>query len=80
MKEHLCDFLAKQIGYRVIDDYLMRPDGSIVGERQNGSWVTKPTQYEMSNYTLFSGRGLPSLLCDRDLTNPGSQQILRYSL
>ena len=73
MKEHLVDYLATQSGYRIIDNYLRRPDDSIVGRRENGRWVTDPTQKELSLYILFSGRGLPILLCDRDLTNPGSQ-------
>jgi len=75
MKEKLFDYLAKKEGYSIVDgNSLLRADNSLVARLEDNKWVTTPTQQEMIDYGIQSGRGLPSLLCYKgDPTNPGAQ-------
>lgn len=75
MKETIIDYLTSQKGYRIIDgNRLIRYNNSVVALLEDNKWVTTPTQQEMINYGIYSGRGLPSLLCYKgDPTNPGAQ-------
>lgn len=72
MRETLADFLAGTTGYRIQDNYLKRQDDSVVAVHSGNKWVVL-TIYpeEMVLYSLSCGRGLPSKLCERDLTNIG---------
>ena len=85
MKQTLIDYLGSLQGYQFemknpvlmeldkVFRYLIRPDNSIAAKLDDIKWVITPTQQEMRDYGIYSGRGLPSLLCDEgDLTNPGS--------
>ena len=73
MRETLFDFLCEQSGYTPQPDYLMRKDGTVAADQVDGKWVTNPTPEEMIRYNAFCGRGMPSLLAEKDLTNLGSQ-------
>ncbi|MEK6946088.1 MAG: hypothetical protein AABX32_00620 [Nanoarchaeota archaeon] len=71
MIETLVDFLREQPGYFVRANYLLRPNGSVAAEFRSNVWRTDPTEREFFVYLLECGRCIPSLLCDRDLTNIG---------
>jgi len=75
MKESIIQYLALKTGYRHTDEntLLRRPDDLIVARLQGDRWRANPTQQEIINFSIYSGRGLPSLLCEYDLTNHGSR-------
>ncbi len=50
---------------------LLRADGSVAGYCEQGRWTACPLPEEMRNYKLGVGRAIPSLLCEKDLTNAG---------
>ena len=67
--------LDKVFGYKLYDNSkLISPDNSIAAKFEDDiKWVTIPTQQEMIDYGINSGRGLPSMLCYKgDPTNPGA--------
>ena len=75
MKQSFIDYIAQKPGYLKSDGgtILRRPDDTIVAKLQGDKWSTNPTQQELADYGIFSGRGLPSLLCYKgDPTNPGA--------
>ena len=73
MRETLVDFLINfDRSYQIKGSCLRRPDNSVVAVYSGEKWiVTGIYPHEMALYGLFSGRGFPSKLCDRDLTNIG---------
>ena len=74
MKNPVLMELDKVFGYKFDDNSkLIRPDNSIAAKLDDIKWVITPTQQEMRDYGIYSGRGLPSLLCYKgDPTNPGA--------
>ena len=73
MQEKLIDVLKKLDGYHIEGNYLKRPNGTIAAELKDKRWETYPLQNEMIYYMSHCGRAYPSLLVDKDLTNPGSK-------
>ena len=71
MRETLADFLRGMTEYRIVGDYLVRPDKTIAAEFTNGKVLAYPTREEIILFNLYSGRGFPGRMCERDLTNPG---------
>lgn len=69
--ETLADFLKEQPGYRLRGSYLLRPNGSVAVEFLYAGFRSNPTEKEFFMYMVYCGRCLPSLLCERDLTNMG---------
>ena len=65
------DYLMKQPGSIVRGETLFRADGSVAGYYEWGRWTACPLPEEMRNYKLGVGRAIPSLLCEKDLTNAG---------
>lgn len=53
---------------------LLRPDDSVAGVYDDitGKLYPLPTDYELRMFAVDCRRGLPSLLSDQELTNPGS--------
>ncbi len=72
MMELLVDYLRECSGYYHVDHLVRRPDHSVAAELIGDKWRTYPTSNEFREYMYSCGRGLPSLACERDLTNPGS--------
>ena len=81
-EETLPGYLEGQKGYhqlyKPVDGkevkHLLRPDESVAGVYDDitGKLYPLPTDYELRMFAVDCGRGLPSLLSDQDLTNPGS--------
>jgi len=64
MAETLIQYLALETGYKKTEKktILRRPDDSIVARIEGNKWLANPTQEEVARYTIYSGKGLPSLL------------------
>ena len=70
-RETLFEYLSARQGYEIHGDRLRRPDGSVAATLEKETWRPMPTGDEMRDYMLETHRGLPSMLVDSDLTNPG---------